>query len=688
MDDAGPGPEQPEVSDEAAIEARARALLAELTPDEKVACLSGDGPALRGSLEMARRYNEEPIVAGAVPRLGVLGVRFTDGPRGIVMHRSTAFPVAMARGATFDPDLEERVGGACGLEARAQGANLFAGVCINVLRHPAWGRAQETYGEDVHHLGEMGAALVRGAQRHVMACVKHFTANSMENSRFWVDVRIDDATLRDVYLPHFRRCVEAGAASVMSAYNRVNGQWCGHHTRLLADVLKEEWGFDGFVMSDFTFGVRSPDAVAAGQDLEMPFRWRFRRLRRHLRQGRIAWARVDDAVLRLLRQQLRLAARTDGQEVPGRDVVAGSEHRALAREVSVKSIVLLRNEPRPAPSDGGVAAPVLPLDPDRVHRIALIGGLADRANTGDLGSSLVRAPEVVTIRAGLEAAAARRGTAVTYHPGAGPGGAEAAAEADVAVVVVGYTYRDEGEWIGRAGGDRSQLGLRPSDVRLVHAVASANPRTVVVLMGGSAIVTEGWRERVAALVMAWYPGMEGGHAVADVLFGDASPGGRLPSTWPRSAADLPPFRRFTRRIRYGPRHGYRLLEADGTSAAFPFGFGLGYTETALSPPRLVQPPGPDRPHTVVVEVDVANQGARPGVEVIQAYVPEVLGQDTRALRTLRAFQRVEVDAGEQATARLAVPLPPSASSVWVGPSSAPADLVEVDVRSGPLGGAA
>ncbi|MCP4647993.1 MAG: glycoside hydrolase family 3 protein, partial [bacterium] len=193
---------------------------------------------------------------------------FIDGPRGVGFKGSTAFPVAMARGATWDVELEERVGAAIGYEAAAGGANLCGAVCINVLRHPSWGRAQETFGEDPHHIGSMGAGLTRGLQKHVMACVKHFAANSIEESRFFVDVQMDERTLREIYLPHFKMCVDAGAASVMSAYNKLNGEYCGHNRHLLREILKEDWNFKGYVVSDFLYGVRNgEDAVNAGLDL-------------------------------------------------------------------------------------------------------------------------------------------------------------------------------------------------------------------------------------------------------------------------------------------------------------------------------------------------------------------------------------------------------------------------------------
>ncbi len=629
-------------------------LLGQLTSEEKLRLLAGDLP-LRDVFRMGRRYNERPYGAAAVPRLGVGGIRFADGPRGVVVGRSTAFPVAMARGATFDPELEERIGDAIGVEARVQGANLFAGVCVNLLRHPAWGRAQETYGEDSHLLGEMGAALVRGSQRHVMACVKHFACNSIENARFKVDVRIDEADLRDLYLPHFRRCVDAGVASVMSAYNKVNGEWCGHHRHLLTDVLRHEWRFTGFVMSDFVLGVRGGAAVGAGMDLEMPSRIRFRRLDRLIERGALTQEHVDVAVRRILAAQLRFRDRGEPARYRA-DAVAAPPHRALAREAAEKSIVLLRNEPPP-----GERTPLLPLA-GSVTRVAVIGRLASLPNTGDHGSSQVHPPEVVTILDGLRALAPGRGVVLVESPSDDPVRAAAAARAaDVAVVVAGYTFRDEGEYLFfLGGGDRGSLALRPTHERLIEAVAAANPCTVVVMMGGAAIVTESWRSQVPALLMAWYPGMEGGHAIAHVLFGDVNPSGRLPCTWPRSAAQLPEFDRKAKVAHYGPLHGYRLMLAERRDPAFWFGFGLSYTRFAYDRPRVA---GSE------LVVELRNTGDRPGEEVAQLYVDLVLGSDPRPLATLRAFRRVVLAPGESCEVRFA--LERGWHRLHVGPSADP-----------------
>src|SRR5579859_4221702 len=511
------------------------ALLAELTPKERLWLLDGDLPLWRGMLRLARAFNRTRCVGGAVQRLGVPGIRFTDGPRGIVLGRATSFPVTIARAATFDPELESLVGEAIGREGRVLGANLFAGICVNVARHPGWGRSQESYGEDPLVLGRMGAALVRGVAAHLMTCVKHFALNSMEEARFVVDVRVDEADLHEWYLPHFKAVVDAGVDSVMTAYNRVNGEWAGQHRYLITEVLRNRWGFTGFVQSDWVFGFR--DAVAsvkAGLDLEMPFRQQRRRaLPKALREGRLQPSDVDEACLRLLGTQLRYAARVSGP-VPDLGVVAGPEHRALAREVASRSAVLLRNE-----TVGDTL--VLPLG---AGTVAVLGRLADAANLGDTGSSVVHPPSTCSIREGLTEALGT--TRIVDDP----------AQADAAVVVVGLTPRDEGEFLvaqdpealgllhpvlrrlGRlarilapgkgTGGDRRDLRLHPEDVRLIGSVAAANARIVVVVIGGGAVVMDPWRHKVGAILVGWYPGMEGGRGLADVLLGAREPGGRLP----------------------------------------------------------------------------------------------------------------------------------------------------------------
>jgi beta-glucosidase len=660
----------------------AGALVATMTPEERLWCLDGDAPTWAGlSFLGTGGYHHAPFRGAVVERIGLDGIAFADGPRGCVVGNATAFPVSMARGATWDPELEERVGEVIGRELRAVGANLTGAVCINVLRHPAWGRAQESYGEDFHHVGEMAAALTRGLQRHVLACVKHFACNSMENARFSVDIEVDDVALHEVFLPHFRRVVDEGVASVMSAYNSVNGEWCGQNRHLLTDVLRGEWGFEGFVISDWIFGLRdAASSLHAGLDIEMPYRMvRQQGLLAALESGEASWDDVDLAVTRVIATLLRFDD-VLGRPAPSRDVLGSPEHRALAREVASRSVVLLRNEP----VDG---APLLPIAPEA--RVAVVGRLSDTINLGDGGSSDVWDLECHTIRDGLEAAVAD----LVHDDGADVEvAARLAADADIAIVVVGYTFRDEGEFIGEAdpalaqlfpsgdepevaakftagldelapvttperiaerpggfsvGGDRATLRLTDEDVALVRAVSAANPRTVVAIQAGSAVVIEEWVESVPAVVQSWYGGCQAGPGLADVLVGDVNPSARLPFTVPHHESDLPPFDRHATTFRYDRWHGWWHLRRSGTDPAYPFGFGLSYTTFELVDVEV-------RLDADAIGVDgtVRNTGDRDGADVVQVYAEL---PDGEAPARLIGFARVEVAAGGEARVEIAVP---------------------------------
>jgi beta-glucosidase-like glycosyl hydrolase len=655
-------------------------LVASLTPDQKLGLLDGDTEFWAGlATMMLEGYNRSPIVHGEVADLGIPGLRFSDGPRGVVMGASTAFPVSMARGATWDVELEERVGEAIGLEMRAQGANFFGGVCINLPRHPAWGRSQETYGEDPIILGEFGAALVRGVQRNAMAVAKHYALNSMENARFKVDVTADEATLHEVYLAHFRRVVEEGVAGIMTSYNSVNGHWAGENEHLMEDILRGEWGFEGVTVSDFIWGLRNAaGSLHAGLDVEEPFaQQRAQHLRDDLAAGRASWADVDRAARRILHTQLKFYAGRTTPE-PSMDVVFSAAHRALAREVAARSAVLLKNQD----VDG---APVLPLDASTVGTIAVIGRLAGIANTGDHGSSDVRSPEVVTPLDGLRAVV---GDARVIHvDGDDPAeAAKAAASADVAIIVVGYSATDEGEYIGAdlnsdptllalfppagdspdaarmmaamapgsdaaetsivgsegVGGDRESLRLRPIDAEIIRAVAAANPRTVVAIVAAGAVITEEWRDAAPAVLYSWYAGSEGGHGLADVLFGSVDAGGRLPFSIPTDEAQLPFFDREATAITYDKWFGQRLLDRLGVEAAFPLGYGLSYTSFESTDLRVGEIDG----EAFDVELVVTNTGERAGRHVVQVYgSPNGVVEDFPS-RVLLGFATVELAPGE------------------------------------------
>ena len=376
----------------AEIEDKATNLHNQMTLKEKIWLLNGNWNMITNGIRYKNFYNPTPIATNGLKRLGISPIKFSDGPRGVVMGKSTCFPVSMARGASFDRELEKRVGDVIGKEARAQGANYFGGVCINLLRHPAWGRAQETYSEDPYHLGEMGKALTESVQEHnVIACVKHYAMNNIENSRFFVNVHADERTLREVYLPHFKKSIKAGAASVMGAYNLYEGDQACESRQLLTDILRNDWGFEGFTISDFIFGVRNTKkAIEAGLDVEMPLPIHYQKnLLKAVENGDVAESVVNQAVLRVLKTLLVFENCPEKMRYTP-DLVTYPDHIALAQEVAEKSMVLIKNQDD-----------VLPFDKN-VKRILVLGKLAGQENTGDHGSSRVYPPYVITPLDGLK----------------------------------------------------------------------------------------------------------------------------------------------------------------------------------------------------------------------------------------------------------------------------------------------
>jgi len=653
-----------DLSSPEALDAHVDALMARMSLREKLDQLSGDVGLVRFlfryGLNLFTGRGAPLVYSGRNRRLGIPPFGFADGPRGVNVGRGrTAFPVTMARGASFDVDLERRIGEAMAREIRAIGANYSGAVCINLLRHPGWGRAQETYGEDPHHLGAMGVALTQGLQRHnVMACVKHFALNSIENSRFYVDVHTDERTLREVYLPHFAQVIQkADVASVMSAYNRFRGAHCGHDRTLLTDILRGELGFEGFVTSDWLHGVRGGLAgLRAGMDVEMPARFRYgRALHRAVRRGRIAMSRVDESVRRVLRTRLRYATRPD-PETYGPSLVACDDHAALAREAAVGSAVLIQN-------DG-----LLPLTVKPGLRIALIGPRGTTHNTGDRGSSNVLAPYTTSPEKGLRAWLADHQAVLLVDDGSDPmRAAQVATEADVALVAVGFTHHDEGEYFvlnpnarGRSGlsvlgggGDRADLRLPDAQTALIDAVAAANPKTAVIYVGGSAVTLE-WRHRVSAVLFTFYGGMEGGHGLARLLFGAETPSGKLPFTIPEDQSRLPPFDPFAERADYGPLHGYTLADTEGFAVAAAFGHGLSYTRFLLRDLEVVTPVV--RPEgTLTVRVTVHNVGDRAGAEVVQLYIGFPHARVSRPPKLLRGFIKTHLAPDQAHTLDFAVP---------------------------------
>ena len=639
----------------------ARKIVEQLSLEEKVSLMSGNidiqgippekiSEVLGGMLASeADHYNVRPYAAGGLERFGIPPMNFCDGPRGVVCDngKTTCFPVSMARGASFDPELEEEIGHAIGRETRAYGGNLFAGVCINMPYNPGWGRSQESYGEETNHIGAMGAALVRGVQAEdVMACVKHFAFNNMENARFKVSVTCDQRTEKEVYLPHFKDCIDAGAASVMSSYNRYNGVQCGHHHYLLKEVLKRDWDFDGFVMSDFCWGVKDTvEAANGGQDMEMLWTLEFgKKLVQAVRDGFVPEAVVDEAALRIVRTIL---AFDRGHKEYDMSVVGCQAHIDLARRAAREGITLVKNEG------------VLPLDRTKVKKIAVIGHLADKPNIGDYGSSRVRPAYVVTPLEGLRKATDAE---ILYAGGKDLEEARKAAEAaDAVVFVVGYNHDDEGEFVamddadnylGAAGGDRKKsLGLHEEDIALLREVGPVNRNSTAVLIGGNMIMMTEWIDAVSSVLMAYYPGMEGGNVIAEILFGDVNPSGKLPFVVPVRESDLPYVDWEATDQYYEYYHGYTRLEKKGVAPLIPYGFGLSYTTFEIAQPK-VETEGTE----LVVRTEVSNTGSRDGAEVVQVYVGYGHSAVDRPVKQLSGFKRVEVPAGGTCPVEIRIPL--------------------------------
>ncbi|MBQ7739886.1 MAG: glycoside hydrolase family 3 C-terminal domain-containing protein [Eubacterium sp.] len=623
----------------------ANELCAEMKLGEKLHMLSGQRFFLRNGFDLitkGQKYNCRPCLSGGVKRLGIPAVAFSDGPRGVVMGNSTCFPVSMARGASFDEELEYEIGSAIADEVVAQGGNYFAGICINLLRNPRWGRAQETYGEDTFLLGKMGAALTRAVQdKGVIACPKHFAVNSIENIRFDVNVLADEKTMHEVYLPHFKACVDAGAMSIMGAYNLFRGEHCCESKYLLKDVLREQWGFEGFTISDFLMGVRnSSRALKAGLDIEMPQIMHYAALPLDLKLGKISENDVNASVESILRGLIKITPRI--KHTP-KSVIACKKHTELAKRAALEGSVLLKN-------DG-----VLPLTGEK--RVALIGRYADKINVGDHGSSSVFAPYTVTPYEGFcnvfgkENTVLCEGTDFTEKE-------NEIKKCDAVVLCVGSDYKQEGENLANfsksddvtekaLGGDRYSLRIPKEEVELIHKACAAFDKVIVNIIGGSAYVIEEWKDEANAILHSFYSGMEGGNALAELLSGRANFCGHMPFTVAKDEKDYPDFlfpSSKTRDITYGYYHGYTLLENENKKAAYPFGFGLSYTEFEFKNIKAK-----DGKEEIEFSLKITNKGEYDGKSVVQVYAAS-----DNTVKLLKGFKKVFVKAGESVNVKLAV----------------------------------
>jgi len=634
----------PWVGSSAPLGERVDAVLAQMSLDEKLSMVRGTATGTFGPVFAGR--------TGGIARLCIPPLGFVDGPAGVAagLPGATQYPAPVALAATWDRDLAQLYGAAIAEEAAAKGAAVLLAPTVNIVRDPRWGRAFESFGEDPYLAGQLAAPEIRGIQsRGVVAQVKHFAVYNQEVGRNTRrdDARVDERTLQEIYLPAFEAAVrDGGAGSVMCSYNYMNGEHACSNPYLLGQVLRGQWGFDGFVTSDWFATQGAASAANAGLDLQMPDGCYFGApLRAAVAAGQVPSSRLDDMVRNVLRPVFR-AGLVDHPpvEAPEADVRT-PQHSDLARRVAEAGTVLLKN-----------SGALLPLDPASVTSIAVIGMNGSwRATTAGNGSARVRSAAVVSPLEGI-ARRAGAGVSVAYDTGADPARAAAvAAHADVAVVVAARS--DSGE-----GLDQRTIEPYPWDNRLIAAVAAANPRTVVVAQTGSAF-TMPWLDGVAAVLQSWYPGQEAGDALAAVLFGDVNPSAKLPVTFPAQlsqvpAATSPQWPGGWSGVNYseGRLVGYRWYDAAGIEPLFPFGHGLSYTTFEMGGLTAER----SGPASAAVEVDVANSGGRDGAEVVQVYAS---APDTGSPpKKLVGFQRVPLAAGE--VRRVRIELDPRAFAHW------------------------
>ena len=667
-------------------EQRATDLLNRMTLEEKAAMLSGSGW----------------MESAPIPRLGIPAIKMADGPMGVrswlgssaitsaanaaVKIEATSFPSGIAMAATWDTDLVQREGQAIAQEVKALGRDMILGPTVNINRQPLWGRNFEGYGEDPFLSGRLAVAYIHGVQGEgVIPSVKHFAANNEEYERHRIDAIIDDRTLHEIYLPAFKAAVQEGEVwNVMSAYNKVNGVHCAESGALLHDILQKEFGFKGFVVSDWGSTYSTAPTVNAGMDLEMPGgppmqKWlasprtqqagndsgwlTAEKVLAAVKSGQISKATLDDNVERLLRV-IFLSGIFDHPHTGGGEVDTPAQ-RAIARQGATEGIVLLKN-------DGGL----LPLDTSKIHSIAVIGPNAAVARTGGGGSSLVSSKYSIAPLDGIRERASSS-VKVTYALGVEMEGenptnadssakllkeaTEAAANADFAVVVVGRYPGLEGE-----GFDVKTMDLPEGQNALIEAVVKANPRTVVVLNTGNPVTMTRWIAQTPALLDMWYGGQEAGHALASILFGDANPSGKLPASFPKRFEDSPAYGRYpgnnlTVDYAEGIYVGYRYFDSKSVEPQFPFGFGLSYTTFAYSDLK-VKPSKTSGDELVEVSLKLHNTGSRAGAEVVELYVHDGHSKIDRPAHELKGFKRVDLKPGESQTVQLT--LDRAAFSYW------------------------
>jgi beta-glucosidase len=654
------GPAQAQNTPDA--EAQVSGLIKQLTLEEKVSLI----------------HANSAFTTGSVIRLGIPELTMSDGPHGVrpeqgrywvkpdqAADSGTYLPTGICLAATWNPDLGYAFGSVLGSEANYRGKDVILGPGINIIRTPLNGRNFEYESEDPYLISRMVVAYIRGVQdQGVSACVKHFAANNQETARGWIDVLISERALREIYLPGFKAAVtEAHVNTLMGAYNKLRGQWCTHNDYLMNKVLKGEWHFDGVVISDWGSVHSTMEALTNGTDLEMgtdlsmlphPNYHKFflgDTVLDLVRSGQVPESVIDEKVRRILRLMIRTHM-LDHQRPKGQ--YNSKEHQHTALHVAEEGIVLLKNQNK-----------FLPLREASIKKLAVIGFNAARPQAMGGGSSQVKAFFEITPLQGLQDLLGNK-IEIHYEPGylIRRGGkadsesirkaAEWASKADAVILVGGWTHGYNYQvWGDNAydaeSVDKKDLILPFGQDELIKSVLKANPRTVVVLMGGGPAELSAWIDQAPAVVQAWYPGMEGGEALAKMLFGRVNPSGKLPISWPKHLDDCGsqklgeyPGNGKTEHYLDDIYVGYRYYDTYQVEPQFPFGFGLSYTDFAYSNLKLTA-----NGHRATVTFNIQNTGKMAGAETAQIYVHQEKSSLPRPEKELKGFAKIWLEPGEK-----------------------------------------
>ena len=625
------------------------------------------------------------FTSGGVPRLGIPELVMSDGPNGVRMEHGrgwtelnvddsvTYLPVGVCLAATWNPQLGYAFGTVLGSEANARGKDVILGPGICVIRTPLNGRNFEYMSEDPYLISQMVVGYIRGVQSQgIAACVKHYLANNQETDRFTINVDMPERALHEIYLPGFKAAVQQGhVLTLMGAYNRFRGQYCTENAYLINNILKSQFGFQGLVMSDWGAVHNTMEALMNGTDLEMgtdlsmlphPDYHKFfmgDTVISLVKRGIVPESVVDEKVRRILYVMFKVhkfdSLRPEGERNT-------PEHQAVALKVAEEGIVLLKNEDH-----------LLPFDQKKVKTIAVIGASADWKNAGAGGSSQVPALFEITPLQGIRDLVGPR-VRVVYAPGyriardfhADPTmiqqAVEAAHKADMVIYVGGWIHGYSNAWDDNAydaeGVDKPNMNLPFDQDTLIQAILQANPHTAIVLMGGGPVDMTRWIDQAKAILQAWYPGMEGGKAIAEILFGRVNPSGKLPMTFPKKLSDNPTARFDSYPGKNGFEYyseglfvGYRYYDTYQVQPQFCFGHGLSYTRFAYDHLQI-EKSGPD---SVTVRFTLQNTGKMAGAEVAQVYVHEEHPRMVRPEKELKGFQKIFLQPGETRTVTIGLP---------------------------------